>query len=329
MVIVPDYEELIHELGSVKQDDLARRGFEALTVGFANDVLATERDGLKVVVKRYTELAYLRTDASAVGVVDLHASKHGLGPRVLHSSQPGIVQERLPGRTLEEADMHGGDCELLVQVAKTIASFHALPVPEPCAGEPMLWRALDKMMEAVARQPHLMPAGVPGISALRREITIARRAVEHRQPCVVLGHGDCKPSNIVVSCAQPEVATLIDFELSGPNYRGFDLMKLFRTASGFSEDRMRAFMLAYAESSGFRGAGAEEQAAGLLEEALLFEPLTWLEAAVFFLVMPQFKAAEARKWAGLARHRWDQYMLTRWRLELPVAPPAAIGSTAQ
>ncbi len=35
-------------------------------------------------------------------------------------------------------------------MANALADFHALPVPEVCAGEPMLWRTIDKMMEVWA-----------------------------------------------------------------------------------------------------------------------------------------------------------------------------------
>ena len=54
------------------------------------------------VLKRYTELAFLRLDAEAIGSVDVHCGNHGVGPHVLFSSPQGLVMERLDGRTLED-----------------------------------------------------------------------------------------------------------------------------------------------------------------------------------------------------------------------------------
>ena len=44
----------------------------------------------------------------------------------------------------------------------------------------------------------------------------------------VLGHGDLKPSNVLR--LRRGGITFIDFELAGPNYRGYDIFKLFRTS---------------------------------------------------------------------------------------------------
>ena len=84
------------------------------------------------------------------------------------------------------------------------------------------------------------------------------------------------------------------------HYRGYDLFKLFRTAGPRSAENMRAFLGAYLAC---RGGTADDTdtapadaatavaavSAGSLEldelqaEANAAEPLTWLEAAVFFL----------------------------------------------
>jgi thiamine kinase-like enzyme len=101
---------------------------------------------------------------------------------------------------------------------------------------------------------------------------------------------------------------LIDFELAGPNYRGFDLCKLFRTASpgpGTARNR-RAFMEAYHR----RAAGREPTAADvelLLAEADLFLPLTWMEAGVFFLFASVSDGAQEGRWRGLAEDRLGNY----------------------
>jgi hypothetical protein len=51
---------------------------------------------------------------------------------------------------------------------------------------------------------------------------------------VVFAHGDLKPSNMMRTPddAHPPHLLFIDLELAGPNYRGFDIMKLFRADAG-------------------------------------------------------------------------------------------------
>ena len=45
----------------------------------------------------------------------------------------------------------------------------------------------------------------------------------------------------------------------------------------------------------------------LLAEVYLFEPLTWLEAAVFFLFAIQEDQGNTDAWSKLAVHRWENY----------------------
>ena len=125
---------------------------------------------------------------------------------------------------------------------------------------------------------------------------------------VVRGHGDLKPSNVMRSTRRAAEVTFIDFELAGCHYRGYDLFKLFRTNGRRSPDNMRTFLRSYlscrhthAAAAGVTPAHAASPAASaasttpaegalaaleldeLLAEANAAEPLTWLEAAIFFL----------------------------------------------
>merc|ERR1712043_35150 len=52
----------------------------------------------------------------------------------------------------------------------------------------------------------------------------------------------------------------------------------------------------------------------MMQEAYMFEPLTWLEASVFFLALPLFKPGETAKWNALAIDRWQKYTETRHQL---------------
>lgn len=92
---------------------------------------------------------------------------------------------------------------------------------------------------------------------------------------------------------------LIDFELSGVGWRGFDLYKIFRTGQGSREANMVDFCTSYLNGSG----GAEAKL--LVEEAKLFEPVTWLEAGVFFL----FAIGEGREGLeGAENEQWEAEM---------------------
>lgn len=296
--------------------DLVGMGFEPMTVGFANNVWATEKRGHALVLKRYTELAFLRLDAEAIGAVDVVVGEHGVGPRVLYSSPQGLVEERLEGRTLTEEDMHKEDLPLLDSVAKALAKLHQLKVPEVCEGPPILWRTIDKMMEAAARKPELWPEGMPSMEVLLEEIQTARSKLEKRSPKIVLCHGDFKPSNVILNSNGS--VSLIDHELGGPNYRGFDLMKVFRTALPTSVRSMEHFVRAYASSMG--SSPSQVEIDSLMQEARLFEPLTWLEACCFFLALPQFKSKEISRWNALALDRWSKYVETKQILSPLPAP---------
>lgn len=300
---------LVAKMNMASDEELKSSGIELLVAGFANRVCATELCGQRVVSKRYTDLVFLRIDRDAIGAVDEHAGAHGAGPKILHSSEQGLVMDRLSGRELEEADMHKCDHELLDCVAEALAKFHQLPVPTACEGEPMLWRTIDKMMQVVARKPELVPEGVPCVQALFAEIAAARKALEVYDPKVVLGHGDCKPSNVMLTQEKPYAVSLIDFELGGPNYRGFDLFKIFRTALPFSDDSLSHFLRSYVAATGDNMPPAK-----MLAEVRRFEPLTWLEASIFFLAMLEFKPAEASRWRTLAVDRWEKYTSTRGKL---------------
>jgi thiamine kinase-like enzyme len=296
---------LLDTVRSSSDSDLVGMGFEPLTVGFANHVWATKKYKQDVVVKRYTDLAFLRLDAEAIGSVDVHSGENGVGPRVLYSSSQGLVMERLDGRTLEEEDMHKDDCGLLDIVAKALGKLHSLPVPKVCEGCPMLWRTIDRMMEVASRKPELWPVEMPNIEVVLEEVKKTKDVLNDLQPHVVLCHGDMKPSNVIYNESVDEVH-IIDHELAGPNYRAFDLMKIFRTAGKQSATSMDHFLRSYCETI-----DKEADVANIMEETRIFEPLTWLEACCFFLALPQFKPQDTSRWNSLALDRWDKYLATK------------------
>mmetsp|Transcript_50997 Transcript_50997/g.95454 ORF Transcript_50997/g.95454 Transcript_50997/m.95454 type:complete len:325 (-) Transcript_50997:147-1121(-) len=289
--------------------DVVPPGFAAMTAGFANYVWRTSWEGRELVVKCFTDLVYLRIDRHAVGAIDVLAGQCGVGPKVHSCGQNGLVMDYLPGRTLQEADIHAGNQRLLACIAEQLQLLHRQPIPKAAFGEPMLWRTMDKMLLVAEGCPELLPSSIPSLPEIREEVGRAREAVEALSPGLVCGHGDFKPSNVIEYLGD---VRLIDFELGGPNYRGFDWMKLFRRPEGFLEEDLRHFLAAYSASA--EEPCSPQQLDSLVEETKAFEPLTWLEAFIFFLSLPPYKPTELQKWHQLAQHRWQMYQQTRHKL---------------
>ncbi|CAL6301876.1 unnamed protein product [Bathycoccus prasinos] len=98
---------------------------------------------------------------------------------------------------------------------------------------------------------------------------------------ISLTHGDLKPSNIMILADNS--LKLIDLELSGFNYRGFDLMKLYRADRAVFSQEESFFKFLYEYHAEFnllnnktkKNIRAEVEQLAL--ECRIFEPLTWLE----------------------------------------------------
>jgi len=136
----------------------------------------------------------------------------------------------------------------------------------------------------------------------------------------------------------------IDFELTGTHYRGYDLAKFFRTSSSSKQptategahsfahssvvpDPQRPHKNAFWESY-YKRALVEDTSSSVdhasrtfsnptnmadcisqLElEALMLEPMTWLEAASFFLSMAALDdPSQKEKWLGMAQARLSSF----------------------
>ena len=295
-----------------------------LSAGFCNQVMLVRKntpDGGEeaLVVKLYSNLALLRTSKTHRGVVDKLLDELNLGPQLVASTDEGIAHRYLEGRILTEEDMHTRS-DICAATVRLVATFHSLEVPPQFddAKEPLLWSWLECMLEAIRTSSNVdrLPAGID-LPALRREVDIMANTVKNMELSVVLSHGDLKPSNVMLVGDDPKLM-LIDLELSGPNYRGFDLMKLFRTdPARFSEARFSDFLSVYCETAKVDESLARE----IKKETKIFEPLTWLEAAVFFgLVVAMGQdfggpSSDKARWEALLRDRWAKYMASKDRIE--------------
>jgi len=271
-----------------------------LESGFCNDVFrvdADARDGAPVVVKLFSGMAKARCDAACRGVVDVAVGAAGLGPEILLRTEDALVCEFVAGAEIDEAAVHANDCALAVDVlAPKLRRLHALPSPPPLPRAPAaLWRGVDAMLGGAG-------GGPIALERLEREAARMRRAVGAVAEADVLGHGDLKPSNVMLGA--DGAATFIDFELAGPNYRGYDIFKLFRTAgpSPVSDQNLGRFVEAYL------GETASASAVDHVRlETRLFEPLTWLEAAIFFSFASVQLPEKRSEMAALAADRWRAY----------------------
>jgi thiamine kinase-like enzyme len=253
----------------------------------------------------YSDLSLLRTEKHQRGVIDVMASESNLGPAVRWNTNEGIAHDFVHGRILEEKDMHtrrdvGEAC------AKVVAKFHSLETPPEFDRDgPLLWKWLERMLNQIESSENTAVLPVD-VSELRAEVNRVSTVIrDDENACVVLAHGDLKPSNVILTQSDAPEVQLIDLELSGPNYRGFDLMKLFRTSpQQYSEERLRHFLKVYCDAMNV------DDVARVEAETKLFFPVTWLEATVFFalvLVLEPQGSDDHEKWEALFLDRWRQY----------------------
>ena len=179
------------------------------------------------------------------GAADASASDEGLGPRVLYSSSDGLVTDFISGRTLTESDIHAPAAHrgILRALAPRLAALHSVRLP---AGAPVvLWHFMDEMLAQIKRGGAALPRGISA-AAVGSEVRRMRSRFEALELPIVNGHGDLKPSNLMIPAPSAAAAapaatasaaagstgsasagaaplptvTFIDFELAGAHYRG-------------------------------------------------------------------------------------------------------------
>ena len=278
---------------------------------------------------------------SADGLITDYIDGSELTEKDIHASGSSLSSSIAP----LVARLHGLP-DIRSPASAKVTSEH-MPVPLADASvprSPILWEFLEAMLSRIAESPERLPPRI-SLSKVREEVErMRRRCCALRLP-VVSGHGDLKPSNVMRLSQDGSSASdaggavqcqFIDFELSGDHYRGYDLFKLFRTADEPNVENMRSFLSTYATASAAidlpttaaasddpsrssggptplkksdgRGAVTSVLLDELIAEAYAAEPLTWLEAAVFFLFAISVYPSESDDWAPLALQRWERYL---------------------
>mmetsp|Transcript_8475 Transcript_8475/g.20386 ORF Transcript_8475/g.20386 Transcript_8475/m.20386 type:complete len:192 (+) Transcript_8475:591-1166(+) len=141
---------------------------------------------------------------------------------------------------------------------------------------------------------------------------------------LVLGHGDFKPSNVIILGDSGE-ARLIDWETCGCHYRAYDLAKFFRAVEPHTNEEHQllsrnrfTFIKNYCDNVGAtRGASTDDPTWVSLESKLLL-PMTWLEAALFFHCKSYDEGSEVDLYTNYAEQRLRSYgkSLKQWEVDL-------------
>jgi thiamine kinase-like enzyme len=270
---------------------------------FCNTLYRIHGGSRTAIAKLFSPLALARMDPSRnIGSIDRLAAKARLAPSILATTPTSMIMEECAGRLLSEADLHYPDSSAIPIVATALARLHSIePKPDLNHSRPnMLWRACQVML---SRSSESHTAG--GWTVERLEEAVKRHKAELDDlefPLVATGHGDCKPSNVILTS---EGVKFIDLELAGTHYRAFDLAKMLRTDNPTVSTNLnrRLFLKAYARSI----SSATVDARGLEFEVNMLVPLTWLEAAIFFFCMAGQDPVKAEKWNRLTLDRLNSY----------------------
>jgi thiamine kinase-like enzyme len=267
------------------------------------------------IAKVFSQLALQRMDPSrTLGELDRLAASAGLAPEIMASNSHGILMEACVGRVLSEELVQQPNFSESANVASALAHLHHLPVAPSETN--ILWKACNVML-SLTDEAHMTTSTGWTLSRLHRTIEQHREQLHTLQlPLTACGHGDCKPSNVFLSdndtIGTDKSVKFIDLELAGTHYRAFDLAKFWRTNSNAaidSGDRNRnTFYEAYASTSNTISGGKPASLETLELEVDLLLPLTWLEAALFFVCMAtQNAAARSSHWNELALDRLESY----------------------
>lgn len=275
--------------------------------GFCNSVYKVESSTGAKIIKLYSETSKLRTESRLRGVADCLLAQVQMSPGVSALSPDGIVHDYIEGAALSESDLCT-NLDLGFTVATVLRRLHKLPIPKEYGNEPLIWGWLESMLNCMKMRKPLLPHGIT-VATIERELHFLRRTVEAENFDLAFCHGDCKPSNLLVDLESR--LWLIDLELAGPNYRGLDLIKLFRTQSNrFSEGDLKTFLSNYCSKD-------ESLAVKLEHECRICETLSWLEAAMFFATLTS-NGEYSDETLSLFEQRWLSFQRSKcsaWSIE--------------
>jgi len=192
----------------------------------------------------------------------------------------GRVEKFLEGRVLTLDEMRQPHFRKLI--ARSLAKLHSVSMPgDPST--PSLWASIEKWFGLIEEGQMQLPLGLE-VKKLRDMVAVLSHKVEAANAQIVFAHNDVQPLNMMYGRA--EEFTLIDFEYSAQNYRGYDVANHFCEYAGFGPIRFellpdketeKSFIAEYLAAS--LGVGQEmmdQQISKLVEEVELFKPASHL-----------------------------------------------------
>lgn len=251
----------------------------------------------------YSTVSKMRTRPEFRGLGDLKCAEMKLSPAVTCHTYDGIAHEHIEGRVLAESDVHTAHSDFLDRLARKVHRLHSARVPSQYGDSALLWSWFQAMLRHL-RSRKITSTGNVMIEEIESEISYMKNYLLTADLPIVFCHGDLKPSNLLIEdCGE---IWMIDLELAGPNYRGFDLMKLFRSEpNNFSKENFLCFLTIYAAY------GSRTSVEELTRECRICEALTWLEAAIFFATLLSISDVEMERNIILFEDRWKSYLFCK------------------
>lgn len=239
------------------------------------------------ILKVYSELTRERKRISGFSDVDSLLGDMQIGPQIMQSSPRGILMTDLDAPSLTESEIHASNAtHILLAVAKSLAIMHSIPITrntkektnDPKTTKNMLWSSLEILLSR-------MDDDSPQKEYYQEQVEFQRCQLQALKLPVVLGHGDFKPSNVIL---WDQKAIFLDFEMVGCHYRAYDLAKFFRTnhPTPWTKENREAFYRYYSNNA---------PTLPLELESKLLLPMTWLEAAMFFETIQEHSLAQDRR----------------------------------
>lgn len=280
--------------------------------------LNNEQKELKI-LKVYSELARKRMKLSGNQDFDEAMGDLGIGPMVLKSTENYVIMEKLNGKVLSNEDIMIPTSFQLQSVARTLANLHCVKLFNENEGEKnMLWLCCDTLLEQLEELDDEL------YRMYSSELRQQQLVLEDLRLPIVLGHGDFKPSNVIILDCSGD-AKLIDWETCGRHYRAYDLAKFFRGVETHTEEedqllsRIRlAFIKSYCDAVGATlGEKVDAPSCVSLESKLLL-PMTWLEAALFFHCKSYDGGSTTDMFTDYAQQRLVSYQksLAQWEIDI-------------